>query len=76
MIADPSNLGNFMIADNFAAQALLAAIADTGADLLVRVKIGRRLPVCRRLADGSYVSRIGRIEVRVVTATITTSTTT
>jgi hypothetical protein len=32
------------------------------------------LPVCRRLGDGSYVSRIGRIEVRVVTATITIST--
>jgi Insertion element 4 transposase N-terminal/Transposase DDE domain len=67
--------GMIVLADrNFAAQALLAAIADTGADLLVRVKIGRRLPVCRRLGDGSYVSRIGRIEVRVVTATITMST--
>ncbi|HEY6795421.1 MAG TPA: IS4 family transposase [Kineosporiaceae bacterium] len=59
---------------NFAAQALLTAIVDTGADLLVRVKIGRRLPVCRRLGDGSYVSRIGPVEVRVITATITVST--
>jgi hypothetical protein len=67
--------GMIVLADrNFAAQALLTGIVDTGADLLVRVKIGRRLPVCRRLGDGSYVSRIGRIEVRVVTATITMST--
>jgi hypothetical protein len=40
-------------------------------DLLVRVKTGRKLPVCRRLADGSYVSRIGPVEVRVITAEIT-----
>jgi hypothetical protein len=44
---------------NFAARDLLAAVADTGADLLVRVKIGRKLAVCRRLGDGSYLSRIG-----------------
>jgi len=74
-LLDAMRHGMIVLADrNFAAQALLTAIADTGADLLVRVKIGRRLPVCRRLTDGSYVSRIGRIEVRVVTATITVST--
>jgi hypothetical protein len=56
---------------NFAARDLLIAIADTGADLLVRVKTGRRLPVCRRLPDHSYLSRIGGLEVRVITATIT-----
>jgi hypothetical protein len=67
--------GMIVLADrNFAAQALLVAIADTGADLLVRVKIGRRLPVCRRLGDGTYVSRIGGVEFRVVTAAITVST--
>jgi Insertion element 4 transposase N-terminal/Transposase DDE domain len=56
---------------NFAAQALITAIADTGADLLIRTKSGRRLPVCRRLSDGSYVSRIGPVEVRVIRAEIT-----
>ena len=67
--------GMIVLADrNFAARDLLVAIADTGADLLVRVKIGRQLPVCRRLRDGSYLSRIGRLEVRVITATITIST--
>lgn len=42
--------------------------------LLVRIKLGRRLSVCRRLRDGSYLSRIGQLEVRVITATITVST--
>ena len=59
---------------NFAARDLLVAIADTGADLLVRVKIGRKLPACRRLPDHSYLSRIGGLEVRVITATITVTT--
>lgn len=59
---------------NFAARELLQAIVDTGADLLVRVKIGRNLPVCRQLGKGSYLSRIGAIEVRVITAAITVTT--
>ena len=67
--------GMIVLADrNFAAAAWLAAVAGTGADFLVRVKIGRTLPVCRRLGDGTYLSRIGQIEVRVVTATITVAT--
>ena len=67
--------GMIVLADrNFAAQDLLVAIADTGADLLVRVKIGRRLPVCARLPDHSYLSRIGALQVRVITATITVTT--
>jgi hypothetical protein len=67
--------GMIVLADrNFAAAHWLVAVADTGADLLVRVKIGRNLPICRRLGDGSYLSRIGRLEVRVVTATITVAT--
>jgi hypothetical protein len=53
---------------NFAARHRLIAIADTGAGLLVRVKIGRNLPVCRLLGDGSYITRIGPLEVRVITA--------
>lgn len=67
--------GMIVLADrNFAAQTWLAAVAGTGADLLVRVKLGRHLPVCRRLREGSYLSRIGALEVRVITATITVST--
>jgi hypothetical protein len=68
--------GMILLADrNFASQELLAAVAGTGADLLVRVKNGRRLPVCRRLADGSWISRVGSVEVRVVRAEITIVTT-
>jgi hypothetical protein len=67
--------GMIVLADrNFAVAAWIGAVADTGADVLVRVKASRRLPVCRRLRDGSYVSRLGPLEVRVITATITITT--
>lgn len=59
---------------NFAAAELIGKIADRGADLLIRVKSGRRLPVCRRCADGSWLSRIGSVEVRVIRAEITIDT--
>ncbi len=55
-------------------KALLAAVADTGAHLLVRVKNSRTLPVCARLPDGSYLSRMGPVEVRVLRCTITITT--
>jgi hypothetical protein len=68
--------GMIVLADrNFAAQGLIAAVVDTGAQLLIRVKTGRNLPVCRRLRDGSYVSRIGAVEVRVICCEITIATT-
>src|SRR5207253_10975066 len=60
---------------NFAAADLIADIAETGADLLIRVKAGRRLPVCRRCGDGSWISRLGRVEVRVIRCAITIATT-
>lgn len=60
---------------NFAAADLIAAIADTGADLLIRVKAGRRLPVCARCGDGSWLSRIGAVQVRVICCAITIATT-
>ncbi|MGH3827964.1 MAG: transposase [Pseudonocardiaceae bacterium] len=64
--------GMIVLADrNFAAQGLVAEIAATGAELLIRVKNGRKLPVCRRLPDGSYVSRMGPVEVRVIRARVT-----
>lgn len=67
--------GMIVLADrNFAAQKLITAIVGTGADLLIRVKNGRRLPVCRRLPDGSFISRIGPAEVRVITCEITVTT--
>jgi Insertion element 4 transposase N-terminal/Transposase DDE domain len=67
--------GMIVLADrNFAAHKLLVHLAGTGADLLVRVKNGRRLPVCRRFADGSWLSRIGPLEVRVIRCEITIAT--
>jgi Insertion element 4 transposase N-terminal/Transposase DDE domain len=41
---------------NFAAAALITAIAGTEADVLVRVKNGRNLPALRRYPDGSCLS--------------------
>ncbi len=67
--------GMILLADrNFAARDLITAVADTGAQLLIRVKNGRKLPVCRRLGNGSYVSRIGPIEVQVINCEITITT--
>jgi hypothetical protein len=65
-----------LLADrNFAAADLLRQIAGTGAHLLVRCKNGRRLPVLARYPDGSHLSMIGPLKVRVIDAEITISTT-
>jgi hypothetical protein len=67
--------GTILLADrNFAVSAWIVAAAETGADVLVRVKTNRVLPVCARRGDGGYVSRIGSVEVRVITAQITITT--
>jgi hypothetical protein len=69
--------GMLVLADrNFGYRPMLCAFAGTGADLLVRIKAGRRLPVCRRCGDGSWLSRIGPLEVRVLRAQITLATAT
>jgi Insertion element 4 transposase N-terminal/Transposase DDE domain len=74
-LLDALGPGMLMLADrHFGYRPMLAAIAGTGADLLVRVKAGHRLPVCRRCADGSWISRIGPIEVRVIRCAITVAT--
>src|SRR4051794_25960541 len=67
--------GMLLLADrNFAAAELIAGIDRAGADLLIRVKAGRQLPVCRRCGDGSWISRIGPVEVRVIRCTNTVTT--
>jgi Transposase DDE domain len=60
---------------NFGYRPMITAIAETGADLLIRVKANRRLPVCRRCGDGSYLTRIGPVEARVLCCQITVATT-
>lgn len=67
--------GMIVLADrNFAVAAWIIAVADTGADMLIRVKSNRKLPVVGRLRDGSYLSMIGPVRVRVITARITITT--
>jgi Insertion element 4 transposase N-terminal/Transposase DDE domain len=67
--------GMLVLADrNFAVAGWITALAATGAEVLVRVKNHRRLPVCRALPDGSFLSRIGGVEVRVITARVTITT--
>jgi hypothetical protein len=67
--------GMILLADrNFAAADLLDQIAATGAELLVRLKTGRKTPVLARYPDGSYLSLLGRLRVRVIDCEITIST--
>jgi hypothetical protein len=51
---------------NFGAKDLIADIAATGAQVLVRLKNGRRMPILARYPDGSYLSMLGALRVRVV----------
>jgi hypothetical protein len=67
--------GMLLLADrNFAAQNLLATLAADGAHLLVRAKSGRRLAPIARLADGTFLARMGPLTVRVIDAEITIAT--
>jgi hypothetical protein len=68
--------GMLLLADRgFAAAGLIAQIAGTGAHVLVRDKNNRRLPVLARYGDGSYLSVLGGLQVRVIEAEITITTT-
>ncbi|WP_405670289.1 IS4 family transposase [Streptomyces sp. NBC_01530] len=68
--------GMILLADrNFAAQKLVAGIAATKAEVLVRLKNGRRMPVLTRYRDGSYLSTLGPVPVRVIDCEITITTT-
>jgi hypothetical protein len=67
--------GMILLADrNFGAKGLLADIAATGAEVLVRLKSGRRMPVLARFPDGSYLSTLGELRVRVIDCEITVTT--
>ena len=67
--------GMLLLADrNYAAADLVKTLAATGADLLIRCKNGRRLPVLTRYHDGSWLSTIGTLRVRVVDAQISVQT--
>jgi Insertion element 4 transposase N-terminal/Transposase DDE domain len=57
----------------FDAAEFLAELAGTGAQFLARLRNTRRLPVLARLDDGSRLSRIGTLTVRIITAEVTVS---
>ncbi|QMU79956.1 IS4 family transposase [Streptacidiphilus sp. PB12-B1b] len=59
----------------FASNAYLATVADTGAAFLARLSANRKPPVLRRFEDGSFLSRIGALEVRIIECEITIATT-
>ena len=76
-LAASTGPGMIVLADrNFDAHRWISAVTATGAEVLVRAKDNRRPAVCRVLADGSVISRIGTVEVRVITATVTITTAT
>ena len=54
----------------FDSNAFLAAVTDTGAQVLGRLRGNRRTPVLTRLVDGFYLSVIGAVKVRIVDAQI------
>ncbi|MFD8338961.1 IS4 family transposase [Streptomyces solisilvae] len=60
----------------FATNAFLQAVDGTGADFLARLSAARKPPVLRRFDDGSFLSRIGTAQVRIIECEITIATTT
>jgi hypothetical protein len=68
-LLDPDML---VLADRgFDGNGFLAAVAAAGAQFLIRLDAGRRPPVLARLEDGSFLTRLGGLTVRVIDASIT-----
>src|SRR5262249_4369998 len=64
--------GMLVLADRaYDAAGFLAARAAPGAQSLVRARASRSPEVCQVLPDGSYLSRIGGLDVRVIDADVT-----
>jgi hypothetical protein len=55
----------------FDAAEFLAEVAATKAQFLVRLTATRRPPVLARLPDGSFISLIGGVKVRIIEASVT-----
>jgi len=55
----------------FDANDFLAQVTVTGAKVLGRLRSNRRTPVLARLDDGSYLSLVGTVKVRVIDAEVT-----
>lgn len=68
--------GMLLLGDRgFGAQDLIRDIAATGADILIRLKNNRAMPILARYPDGSWLSILGGLRVRVIECEITISTT-
>lgn len=62
---------------NFATYKFFAEVAATGSDFLIRAKTGNtamKLPVLKRLSDGSFLSKAAGLPVRVIDAELTVTT--
>ncbi|MEV0972019.1 hypothetical protein [Microtetraspora glauca] len=55
----------------FDSNAFLAQVAATGAQILGRLRSNRRTPVLTLFADGSYLTTVGTLQIRVVEAQVT-----
>ncbi|WP_308016323.1 transposase, partial [Nonomuraea aurantiaca] len=55
----------------FDSNAFLAQVAATGAQVLGRLRSNRRTPILASLTDGSYLSVIGALQVRIIEARVT-----
>ncbi|WP_433412157.1 IS4 family transposase [Microtetraspora malaysiensis] len=55
----------------FDSNAFLAQVAATGAQILGRLRSNRRTPVLALFADGSYLTMVGTLQIRVVEAQVT-----
>lgn len=76
-LARSLNEGMIVLLDRgFSSNAFLATAAGTGAAFLARLSALRKPPVLRRLPDGSFLSRIGHLDVRIIECEITIATTT
>ena len=74
-LVDHLHSGMLVLCDrNLTTAALTGRIAASGAQLLGRCKADRKLPLLGRLHDGSWLSLLGGVEVRVVEAEITIAT--
>jgi Insertion element 4 transposase N-terminal/Transposase DDE domain len=58
----------------FSSNAFLEKVAGTGAELLARLTASRKPPVLARLPDGSFLSRLGTLQVRIIECEITIAT--
>ena len=66
-----------LLADRgFDGNDFLQAVAATKAQFLIRIDAARRPPILALLPDGSYLTRIGDLQIRIIEAIVTATTAT